>query len=88
VAMKVDFNNVRIAAVDRYNQLTEILNEKIDSRGVIESFDADEIQGVMDALRTNLVIIAASFEDGNNDFIDVCENLNFVDFNPAIYEEG
>lgn len=85
--MKVDFNNVRVQTVRNYNRLTEILNEKINSNGVIESFDADEIQGVIDALRTNLVIIAASFEDGNNDFIDVSENLTFVDFNPVIYED-
>lgn len=85
--MKVDFNNVRVQTVRNYNRLTEILNEKINSNGVIESFDADAIQGVIDALRTNLVIIAASFEDGNNDFIDVSENLTFVDFNPVIYED-
>jgi hypothetical protein len=82
--MKVDFNNVRVQAVKNYNRLTEMLNEKIDSNGVIESFDADEIQGVMDALRNNLVIIAVSFDPDNEEFIDLGDQVTFADFNSEV----
>lgn len=84
--MTVDFNNLRKQACYAYDRLCTKLNEAIDEDGNIE-ISAEEIQDDMDELRQNVMIIACVFEEGNEEFREVSEEVRPIAwFNEDIEE--
>lgn len=102
--MKVNFNNVRKRALIRFNELTNKLNEsiiknddqyarpndfnrEINLKGFIV-IDSEDIQEYMDDLRMLIGTCAMTYEEDNEDFIDVFSEVHkegedgMVCFNP------
>ena len=77
--MTVNFNNLRKQAVFRYDRLVKKLNHHIkknDYGGTNEiTIDTDEIQEDLDDLRQLIMSISSVYEDGNEDFKDLSEDL-------------
>lgn len=87
--MKVNFNNLRKQAINRYNQLcvkldSAIRKEKdekefLDGYGWIQKgtivIDADDIQSEMDDLRMLIGSIGMVYEDERKDFKDVYSEI-------------
>lgn len=100
--MKVNFNNVRKRALIRFNELTNRLNESIirndDQHAKPNDFnrevnlkgfvviDSEDIQEYMDDLRMLIGTCAMTFEEDNEDFVDVFSEVHpkngMVCFNP------
>ena len=85
--MTINFNNVRKQAVYSYDRLTKILNAGIlkesimvEKNGGYEDCDlcvnSDDIQDVMDNLRALIMTIAMTYEEGNEDFKDMTDEID------------
>ena len=86
--MKVDFNALRVNTSNRMDRLIEFLNNRIDSDGVIKSFDADDIEELIDDVRDNIVIIGYVYSESDADFADVSDKINIRHFNVNKGEEN
>jgi len=76
--MKVDFNNVRLQAVNAYKELVEVLNKNIseDHNGMnIVQIDISELQKPLDDLRTMLATIACTYDKLNEEFKDLTDEI-------------
>lgn len=71
--MKINFNNVRRNACRAHDRLVRLLNASIDDGQVI--IDVDLLEDVMNDLRMSVGTIASTYEDGNDDFKDVFEEM-------------
>lgn len=71
--MKINFNNVRRNACRAHDRLVRLLNASIDDGQVI--IDVDLLEDVMNDLRMAVGAIASTYEDGNDDFKDVFEEM-------------
>jgi hypothetical protein len=71
--MKIDFNNVRRQACISFSRLVNKLNSSIEEGQII--IDADDIEPYLDSLRNFLIIIAASYDEGNGDFVSVLDEV-------------
>lgn len=74
--MKVNFNNARRNACRAHDRLIKILNAHI-SGGSINSVivDCDDLEDVLNDLRMSIGTIASVYEEGNDDFKDVFQEL-------------
>lgn len=72
--MKINFNNVRRQAVLNYEVLVKRLNNSIDENGNIV-IPAHEIQRTMDNLRMMIGSIAACYDDTDENFKNIYEEL-------------
>ena len=80
--MNIDFNNVRISAINAFNGLIGNLNEKLRGSGYIE-VHKDEIEAYIESLRSSLVGIGATYEPDNDDFKCVLnDNVTIAEFAP------
>ena len=75
--MKVNFNNLRKQAVFSYDRLVKKLNHKItnDNGEKFIIIDPDDIQEDLDDLRMQLMGITCVYEEGNEDFKDLTNEL-------------
>lgn len=77
--MQVNFNNLRVQAVQAYNRLTSTLNNYVNKEeGTIASIDTEAIQKDLDDLRQMLVTLACCYlEDDPNvkSVIDECGKI-------------
>jgi predicted MPP superfamily phosphohydrolase len=89
--MKIDFNNVRRGAIANYSALVKQLNAGLNSsngEGMVV-VSADDIQEIMDDLRSDLVGIGATHQPDDPDFICVLEEGKTIPcFNPSEEEES
>ena len=79
--MKVNFNNLRKQALYSYHRLATKLNEAKEERKE-EGYDdgkiciyPDDIQDEMDDLRSMLFGIACVYDEGNDEFKDISEEI-------------
>ena len=78
--MQVDFNNCRRQLAYAYNRLCKTLDGEIDNKGNID-IHVDDIQRHMDDLRTFIVGIICTYDEGNPDFADISEGIDLAVFN-------
>jgi hypothetical protein len=82
VGMTVNLNNLRRQAVFAYDRLCHKLNDAIkkewDGYSRITIL-ADDLQSDMDTLRNMLVTLACVFEEGDDDFKDLAEEIGDVE---------
>jgi len=71
--MTVNFNNLRKQAVFSYDRLVKKLNWKIEDGNI--TIPVEDIQEELDDLRMQLMSIAIVYEDGNDDFKDLSDEL-------------
>lgn len=67
--MEIDFNNVRRKAGESYNDLVRFLLYK-NNEGTI-NFDDEDIEDVMDNLRSSIGAIMCTHEPGDDGFKDL-----------------
>lgn len=67
--MQINFNNVRRKAGRSYNRLVKFLLAK-NNEGTITFLD-HEIEDTMNDLRSSIGAIMCTYEEGDDDFIDV-----------------
>jgi len=80
--MNIDFNNVRVSAINNFNSLVRNLNTSIGCNGEIRIFKTT-IERNIDNLRSALVGIGATYEKDNEDFKCVLDdNLKLEEFAP------
>lgn len=84
--MKVDFNNLRLQACKNMNALIKLLNERNDD-GIIQEIELYEIEDIIDNLRDNIVHIACTYDEGNDNFADLSQKINVAHFNYAVEDE-
>ena len=85
--MKVNFNNLRKKACVAYNSIVDTLNETAKSppHGEDEMVVyKDDIQDDLNWLRDCLSGIICTYEEGNEDFKDLSDEIELKSFN---YEE-
>ena len=82
--MKIDFNNVRIQAGNAYNIIAERLNEELKEGNI----EATLLQNAMDMLRSCLIGICCSYQEGDENCRSVIDEVDgsrgkgyFVTFN-------
>jgi hypothetical protein len=88
--MNVNFNNLRIQALNAYTRLVHVLNQNLaDSkkdRGVAGEFydlHVEDIEDHMENLRRFIWAIACCYDPRNEEFIDLSEHCDSVPvFNP------
>ena len=71
--MTVNFNNLRKQAVFSYDRLVKKLNQKIEDGNI--TIPVEDIQEELDDLRMQLMSIAMVYEEGNEDFKDLSDEL-------------
>ena len=88
--MDVNFNNVRLQAINAYNALAMQLNRNQSENWFgtkVVTVMTEQIQEAMDDLGNAIVIIALTHEDGNSDFKEVLtDDIEVVKFNPDVNE--
>lgn len=72
--MKVNFNNLRRQTLYTYERLVKKLNDGIDENGTV-SVEAEEIKEDMDSLRSLLGSIACTYDEENEEFKDIYEEV-------------
>ncbi len=74
--MKINFNNCRKQACYAYDRLVDVLNysRDEDDKNIIV-IDADDLYDVMNDLRMFIGSCAMTYEEGNEDFKDVFEEI-------------
>ena len=85
--MKIDFNNVRLQALHEYNDLVLKLNKATTcSNGEkIVEISARHIQKDLQQLRQDLIAIASSYQEGDEDCKCVLEDdMTILEFNPEV----
>lgn len=70
--MKINFNHVRVCALQEYNSLVKQLNE------IEQVTENSTIVKIMDDLRASLCSIAAAYIDGNPDCICVLDEVESI----------
>lgn len=83
--MKVDFNNVRLKAINEYNALVKKLNgaicEDTDMNRVV--IPVGDLQRTIDNLRDSIVTIGLAYDEGNEDLKCVLtDDMEVLEFNP------
>lgn len=89
--MKVNFNNLRKKACYAYDSLARKLNESIDKDS--DSYEdiqisSEDIQEEMDELRYLIMSIAMVYEEGNEDFKDILEDVEDITWFNQEDEDG
>ena len=80
--MNVDFNNVRKAALSNFNHLVDVLNAGI-CNGRYINVSTESITPSLDNLRSCLVGIACTYNEGDPEFVCVLgEDDHVKEFNP------
>lgn len=82
--MKVDFNNLRIKTCKSYNDIVDTLNKAMvnnHKEGDEIFIYEDDISKKLDRLRNCLVGLICTFEEGNDEFRDVSEEVELKVFN-------
>ena len=82
--MEVSMDGLRRQLLFNYNSLTEKLNRKItngswDPQIIV---DPDSIQREMDTLRSCIVTLAFTYQEGEGGWKEMDENTVFEEFNP------
>ena len=78
--MNIDFNNVRKCAIANYSALVKELNAGLNSsngEGMVV-VSADDIQEIMDNLRSDLVAIGATYQADDPEFICVLDDNEII----------
>ena len=74
--MKINFNNVRKQACFAYDRLVETMNENRDEEdNDIIILSAEELYDVMNDLRMTIGTIAMTYEDDNEEFKDMFQEI-------------
>lgn len=76
--MRVNFNNARKQALYAYARVCAKLNASQDGEGEIH-IEVEDLQKDMDDLRQCLFGIACVYEEGNDDFKDVSEEVGEIE---------
>lgn len=80
-SMKVDFNNVRLQAINSYNSLIRILNGAVGGTKVI--IQIEDLQRTLDTLRDKLITIGLLYEEGRDDIRCILtDDMKVLEFNP------
>ena len=78
--MKIDFNNVRITAINNFNSIVRGLNCNLKESGYV-NIHKNEIERQIDGLRSALVGIGVTYEPDNEDFKCVLDdNIHLEEF--------
>jgi len=84
--MNVDFNNVRKSAIGNFNHLVDVLNAGI-CNGRYVNVSTERIKQPLDNLRSSLVGIACTYNEGDPEFVCVLgEDDHVNEFDPK--QEG
>ena len=81
--MKVDFNNLRLAACNDVDRLIRFLNENQDSDGDV-FFPMRDILNIITALKSDVVAIACTFDKNSDEFKDLSNDIKITELQ---YEE-
>jgi len=78
--MQVDMNNLRKQAIYAYNRLCNTMKENLHSDvfGDIVNIDIHEISQDMDDLRMCLVTLACCYNEGDEDFKEVIDEVGDI----------
>jgi hypothetical protein len=83
--MEVDFNNLRVRALETYNELCKTLNLRMSKNKLNPYIQVDvwEIQEEMDQLRMMLYTMACCYIEGREDCKSMADEIGDVaTFNP------
>jgi hypothetical protein len=82
--MEVSMDGLRRQLLRNYNSLAEKLNKNIKDKSWEPhiTIDVDSIQREMDGLRSCIVTLAFTYQDGEGGWKEMDENTHFELFNP------
>jgi hypothetical protein len=77
--MEVNFDNLRKKIIANYNSLVTKLNSNKTVSGYI-MLDPDYIRRDLDNLRSGLITLACIYQEGEDGFKQLDENIHFEEF--------
>jgi hypothetical protein len=77
--MEVNFDNLRKKIIANYNSLVTKLNSNKTVSGYI-MLDPDYIRRDLDNLRSDLITLACIYQEGEDGFKQLDENIHFEEF--------
>ena len=88
--MEVSMNGLRNQLLANYNSLVKVLNSSIkdESWGPHVIVDVDRIQRQLDSIRSCIVTLAFTYQEGEGGWGEMPDDTEFVTFNPEEGEEN
>lgn len=80
--MEVNFDGLRKHLINDYNSLVRILNREVNGDNEI-TIDPQDIQRQLDGIRTGLVALAFTYQDGEDGFSCLDDDTHFETFRPT-----
>jgi hypothetical protein len=78
--MKVSMNGLRKNLIANYNSLVKKLNRGMDEDGFIQ-ISPEDINKELDSIQNGLVVLAFSYNKGDENFQPMDDNTHFETFN-------